>query len=69
MSQNEMLAGDLLHGVKAIAEFLGIPERHAFYQIENDNIPVTRMGRKIVGSKSALRKHFVPQAQRTVEVA
>jgi len=54
------LADDLLHGAKEIANFLGITERQAFHQIEEGNIAVARMGRKIVGSKSALRRRLVP---------
>jgi hypothetical protein len=54
------LADDLLHGAKEIADFLGIAERQARWQIDNGSIPVTRMGRLIVSSKSALRRRFVP---------
>jgi hypothetical protein len=53
------LADDLLHGAAEIAEFLGLEERQARHQIDRGNIPVTRMGRLIVGSKSALRRRFV----------
>jgi hypothetical protein len=57
----EPLAVDLLHGAAEIAAFLGLTERQAFHQIEQGNIPTTRMGRLIVASKSALRRRFVPQ--------
>jgi hypothetical protein len=58
--QNEPLADDLLHGAKAIADYLGITERQARHQIDRGGIPVTRMGQLIVGSKSTLRRRFVP---------
>ena len=54
------LADDLLHGAEQIGTFLGISERQARHQIDQGNIPVTRMGRLIVGSKSALRQRFIP---------
>jgi hypothetical protein len=54
------LSEDLLHGAKAIADFLGIEERQARHQIDQGNIPVTRLGRLIIGSKQVLRRRFVP---------
>jgi hypothetical protein len=59
-SQDEKLANDLLHGAKEIADFLGIEERQARWQIDAGNIPTTRMGRLIIGSKNVLRRRFVP---------
>jgi hypothetical protein len=64
MSDNKddaLLASDLLHGAKAIAEFLGIDERACRWQIDNGAIPITRMGRRIVGSKKVLRQRFTPE--------
>jgi hypothetical protein len=60
-AQDETLADDLLHGAKKIADFLGIEERQARWQIDKGNIRVTRMGRLIVGSKIALRRQFAPE--------
>jgi hypothetical protein len=57
------LASDLLHGAKEIADYLGIDERQARWQIDHGSIPVTRMGRLIVSSKSALRRRFVPSTE------
>lgn len=51
---------DLLWGIKDIATYLGISEREAFYQAERGNLPVTRVGRRIVASKNRLRAHFDP---------
>jgi excisionase family DNA binding protein len=53
-------ATDLLVGTEAIAEYLGLGKRQIDWQIRNGNIPVTRMGRKIIGSKAALRRRFTP---------
>ena len=58
---SEPLADDLLHGCKAIANFIGRPERGTYHDIESGNIQVMRIGRKIVGSKSALRRQLVPE--------
>ncbi len=58
--EEDTLAADLLHGAREIADFLGLSERQAFHQIEQGNIPTTRMGRKIVASKSVLRRRFAP---------
>jgi hypothetical protein len=57
------LAQDLLIGAAPIAEFLGLTERAARHQIDNGQIPVTRMGRLIVGSKRVLRNHFSPDSK------
>jgi hypothetical protein len=54
------LSQDLLIGAAPIAEFLGLTERQARHQIDNGAIPVTRMGRLIIGSKRVLRRRFSP---------
>jgi len=56
------LADDLLPGVEAIAAYLGFDKRQVDWQIRKGQIPVTRMGRLIIGSKRALRARFTPQA-------
>jgi hypothetical protein len=55
------LADDLFHGVKAIAEFIGVDERQVHWQIRQGHIPVARLGRLIVGSKAVLRDHLTPK--------
>ena len=65
-NNSDLLARDLLHGAAEIAEFLGLTERQARHQIDRGTIPVIRMGRLIIGSKTALRKRFTP---RDVEAA
>ncbi len=60
IDDDKTLAADLLHGAAAIAAFIGIKERQARHQIEQGNIPVTRLGRLIISSKRALRQRFVP---------
>jgi hypothetical protein len=54
------LADDLLLGVEAIAAYIGLDKRQVDWQIRKGQIPVTRMGRLIIGSKSALRRRFTP---------
>ena len=61
MSKEAPLAADLLHGACEIAAYLGISERETYYAIEAGHIPVKRMGRLIVASKSVLRRAFVPE--------
>ena len=55
------LSADLLHGVAAIAEYLGVPERKIHWQIRKGNLPVARLGRLIVGSKHQLREQLTPK--------
>jgi hypothetical protein len=63
-AQIEPLAADLLHGAQEIADFLGIPTASVFYQVARGQIPVTRMGRLIIASKTTLRRHFAPELAR-----
>lgn len=49
---------DLLHGAKAIGKFLGLTERQVWHHAEHNNLPVKKMGRLLVGSKTVLRRHF-----------
>jgi hypothetical protein len=61
--QPETLAQDLLIGAAAIAEYIGISERACRHQLDHNQIPHKRMGRLIVGSRSALRRHFTEPEQ------
>ena len=62
--ESDRLADDLLWGIQAIAEYLGLGKGQADHAIRSGHIPVKRMGGKngkyglIVGSKAALRRHF-----------
>ena len=48
-------SGDLLWGAKAIADHIQRTERQTQYLIENDMIPVKRLGPKtLVGSKTQI---------------
>lgn len=49
---------DLLHGAKAIGDYLGLTERQVWHHAEHNNLPVKKMGRLLVGSKNVLRRHF-----------
>jgi hypothetical protein len=57
------LGDDVLYGANAIADFLGIPRRKAFYLLEQRRIPSGKLGREHVASRSALRAHFAKLAQ------
>jgi hypothetical protein len=63
MSLNTVvIADDMLYGAAAIAEFLGIPLRKAFYLLEQRRIPAGKLGREYVASRTALRIHFAKLA-------
>jgi hypothetical protein len=62
VGRGETLADDLIYGAEEIGDFLGITARAAYHQIESGNLPVKRMGRLIVASKSALRRAFGAEA-------
>jgi hypothetical protein len=56
------LADDLLPGAKAIAEYTGFTERQVYHQHETGALPVKKMGRLLIGSKTVLRRFFVGEA-------
>lgn len=50
------LADDLIEGVDAIADFLGLPRRRTQHLIDKGQLPgVFRMGRRICALKSKIR--------------
>jgi hypothetical protein len=56
--QDDRLADDLLDGAAAIADYLGFKVSTVFWQVSRNELPVTRMGNRIIGSKKRLSKHF-----------
>jgi hypothetical protein len=52
---------DMLYGAKEIAKFLGCSQRKVFYYKERKLVPLGCIGSQIIGSKSALRRHFAAQ--------
>jgi hypothetical protein len=52
------LAGDLLRGVKRIAEFLGSPDRSVLHMCSRGYIPAGKEGGRWVASKRQLRAHY-----------
>jgi hypothetical protein len=58
IESGEPLAGDLLWGVEAIAAFIDRTPRQTYQLVETQQIPFTKMGGRIVGSRSALRRRF-----------
>ena len=52
----EVTEGDLLYGVPAIANFLGIGVRHARHLCEMDRVPTFKLGSMICSRKSALSR-------------
>jgi hypothetical protein len=43
---------------EAIAKFLGFKTSAVFYQVAKGELPVTRLGNRIIGSRTRLRQHF-----------
>ena len=58
---NTPLKDDTLYGAKEIAKFLGCTQRKVFYYKEKKLVPLGCIGSQIIGSKSALRRHFAAQ--------
>lgn len=56
--KDQVLARDLLIGNEAIGKFLGLSERAAEWQIKKGHLPIKKMGKQNVASKTVLRKHF-----------
>jgi hypothetical protein len=63
--QDDRLADDLLDGAEAIAKFLGFKTSSIFWQVSQGKLPVTRMGNRIIGSKTRLRQHFTGSNPKT----
>jgi hypothetical protein len=58
MEKGDILSGDLLDGMPAIAGFIGCKERRGYYLAENQLIPVFKVGDKWAARKSSLSRHF-----------
>jgi hypothetical protein len=50
----QSLADDLLTGAKAIAEYVGWPERRIYYSAEKGHLPIKHVGATLVARRSAL---------------
>lgn len=49
-----MLADDLLKGAKGAAAYSGLTQRAIYHLIENERLPVVRLGRALYFRKSEL---------------
>ena len=56
MKEAEMLADDVLDGVKEIAAFIGKSERATFHLVQANQLPIFRLGKKIHARKSELER-------------
>jgi hypothetical protein len=52
------LAADILHGAQAIADYIGVDLRRAFYLLQHGYIPAVKTGATWTSTKSRLRRHF-----------
>ncbi len=54
---------DLLHGVRAIAEFMSLPERTVYHAVARKHLPTFRIGQSICARRSTLME-WVEQQER-----
>jgi hypothetical protein len=54
--QADRLADDLLNGAAEIAEFLGTNTREIYWLAKTRRLPIGRLGRKLIASRSQLRR-------------
>jgi hypothetical protein len=52
------LAADILHGAQAIADYIGVDLRRAFYLLQHGYIPAVKTGATWTSTRSRLRRHF-----------
>lgn len=52
----DRLADDLLSGAAEIAEFLGTNTREIYWLAKTKRLPIGRLGRKLIASRSQLRR-------------
>ena len=52
----DRLADDLLSGAREIAEFLGVNEREVYHLAKTKRLPIGRLGKKLIASRSQLRR-------------
>lgn len=52
---------DLLTGIQAIADAIGMTKRQAYHLHETGEIPTFKMGGKVFARRSTLAKHFAAQ--------
>ena len=60
-SSNPPSGGDMLYGVAAIGEFLGLKKRQALYLIESERVPFFRVGKIICARRSSLTQWLAEQ--------
>lgn len=54
----ETLKEDLLDGGEAIASFIGLPVQTTYRMIAKGEIPVIKIGKKILGRKTEITARF-----------
>lgn len=65
----QIVSGDLLYGVKAIAEFLGISVRQAQWWCDKGNIPTFRIGSKAIASRKTTLTRWMDEQEATAVTA
>ena len=58
-TQNADPAPELIWGVRAIGEEIGLTSRQAFYLLEQGHLPATHVGKKWCSERTALRKFIL----------
>ncbi|MGO8738799.1 hypothetical protein [Rhodoblastus sp.] len=63
-NQPNSLSGDMLHGIKAISDFIGWPERTTYHAAASGTLPgVFQLGRKWCALKSEIRSGLQARAR------
>lgn len=52
---------DLLYGLEAIGEHIGLTARQAEHLVSRGDLPTFKMGRVVCARRSTLAKHFAAQ--------
>jgi hypothetical protein len=55
-AQQDRLGDDLLNGATEIANFLGTNAREVYHLAKTKRLPIGRLGRKLIASRSQLRR-------------
>jgi hypothetical protein len=55
---NSEIAGDILRGVRQIAQFINEDPRATYYKLATGKLPGGKEGNQWIASKSVLREHY-----------
>ena len=56
ISEQQKLADDLLLGARAIADELGVDEHAVYYLAKMKRLPIGKLGKNLIASRTTLRR-------------